>query len=1068
MQQGMLFHSQYAPISGVYVQQLICALHEDLNILAFKRAWERVVERHSVLRTSFRWEGLDEPLQDVHRHVQIPMEAQDWRDIPAQQQEDRLRAYLQADRQRGFDLTEAPLIRLALFRVADAEYRFIRTCHHAVLDGGSLLLLLKELFAFYEAFCDGQDLELKQPLPYRNYIDWLRRQDFTKAESFWRRILKGFTAPTPLVVDHAHRSKSDEAQSYATQEIRLSERLTSALQSLARHHQLTLNTLVQGVWALLLSRYSGEEVVVFGATRASRHSTVQGAESMVGLFINTLPVRVRVSPRSWLLPWLNELRAQWIAMRDFEHTPLVKIHGWSQISPGEPLFESLLVFENQQLNSILQKEGDRWERREFHLQGTTNYPLTVTGYSETELLLEITYDQRRFDDTAITRMLGHLQSLVEGIVANPEQRLSDLPILTEAERHQIRVEWNEIKTDYPNDKCIHEPFEAQVVRTPTAIAVVFEGQQLTYRQLNGRANQLARSLRKLGVGPEVLVGVFMERSLEMVVAVLGVLKAGAAYVPLDPSYPKERLAFMLEDAGISVLLTQQRLVEGLPQHDAKVICLDSAWEMIARESEANPVNSARPENLAYMMYTSGSTGKPKGVQVLHEAVVNFLNSMRQQPGLTEQDILVAVTTLSFDIAGLELFLPLSVGARVVLVNSQVAADGFQLAEVLKNSGATAMQATPATWRLLVDAGWQTQNHFKVLSGGESLPRDVADYLLDQASSVWNMYGPTETTIWSATHRVESGGGVIPVGRPINNTQIYILGPYFNPVPVGVPGELYIGGIGLARGYKNHPELVAEKFVPNPFSDEPGARLYKTGDRARYLSDGTIEFLGRMDNQVKIRGFRSELGEIEAVLSQNPAVRDAVVIAREDTPGDKRLVAYVVSSQAQIPATSDLREFLKESLPEYMVPSAFVMLDALPLTPNGKVDRHALPPPDQTRPELSEKFVAPATPRDITIAEIWATVLKLEKVGIHDNFFELGGHSLLATQVISQMSEAFQVDISLRALFENPTVAGMAAQIAQTQRKRPTRQVMEDVLADLESLSDEEAQRLLAQESSKTI
>ena len=571
MQQGMLFHSLHAPQSGVDIEQLICALHENLSVSAFRRSWQRVIERHPVLRTSFSWQGVNEPLQKVHRQVTLPWVERDWRDVSTKQQELRLEAYLQDDRQRGFEITEAPLMRLALFRLAEAEYQFIWTFHHSLLDGRSLPLVLKELFAFYEAFCRDRELQLEQSRPYRDYIDWLGLQDFTRAESFWRQTLGNFTAPTPLVVDR--NPIGSEEEGYGKQGIRLFETLTSALQSLAQQHELTLNTLVQGAWALLLSRYSGEEDVVFGATRACRRS-VKGSESMVGLFINTLPVRSRTSPEKLLLPWLKELRAQWVAMRDYEHTPLVKVQGWSDIPPGKPLFESILVFENYLLNSTLRSLGGS-ANREFRLLEQTNYPLTAIANVEAELSLQIAYSRRRFDDQTITRMLGHVRTLLESMVANPEQRLSDLSLLTTAER-QMLVDWNHTQVDSLKQACIHQLFEAQVERTPKAVAVVFEDQQLTYRELNRRANCLAHYLQKLGVGPEVLVGICVERSLEMVVGLLGILKAGGAFVPLDPEYPKSRLAFMLRDTQAPILLTQQRLIARLPESVAEVVCLDGA------------------------------------------------------------------------------------------------------------------------------------------------------------------------------------------------------------------------------------------------------------------------------------------------------------------------------------------------------------------------------------------------------------------------------------------------------------------------------------------------------------
>ncbi|MBD0344926.1 MAG: AMP-binding protein, partial [Coleofasciculus sp. Co-bin14] len=542
IQEGMLFNSLYAPKSGINVEQLICVLQEDLNISAFKQAWQQVVERHSILRTRFYWEGVKEPFQEVQPHVSVPFEEQDWQDLSAQQQKQQLESYLQSDRQRGFQLNQAPLMRVALFRLGQSHYQCVWTFHPILLDSGSFPIVLKEVFTFYEAFSSNQDLQLPQPRPYQDYIDWLGKQDVTKAENFWRNALNGFSAPTPLTVDRTQNSGDVEGSRYGQQEIRFSQDLTTKLQGLAEQHQLTFNTLIKGAWALLLSRYSNEEDVVFGATTTCRQSALEGSESMVGLFNNTLPIRVGVSEEMPLLSWLKELHNQWISLRDCEHTSLNKIQGWSNLPAGQSLFESLVVVENYQWNSKLREQGGNWENREFRLLERTNYPLTVAGYLEPEFLLQIEYDRHRFDDATIARMLGHIQTLLEGMIANPESLLKDLPLLSAAERHQLLVEWNNTQAERPKDSCYHHLFEAQVERTPDAIAVVYGNQQLTYRELNTRANQLAHYLQKLGVKPDVLVAISVERSIEMVVGFLGILKAGGAYVPLDPTYPHDRRA----------------------------------------------------------------------------------------------------------------------------------------------------------------------------------------------------------------------------------------------------------------------------------------------------------------------------------------------------------------------------------------------------------------------------------------------------------------------------------------------------------------------------------------------
>ena len=592
----------------------------------------------------------------------------------------------------------------------------------------------------------------------------------------------------------------------------------------------------------------------------------------------------------------------------------------------------------------------------------------------------------------------------------------------------LLVEWNDTAAPFPSALGVHHLIEAQAVRTPTSVAVVDAGRSLTYAELDARAERLAGHLRTLGVGPEVVVGLCVERSAEMVVALLGILKAGGAYLPLDPAYPAERLSFMLDDSGASVVVTEEGLLAWLPTAHASVVCLDRDRAVIDAEPARGPGGRFDPEQVAYLIYTSGSTGVPKGVQVPHRAMVNFLTTMADRPGLGAGDVLVAVTTLSFDIAGLELYLPLTVGARLVVAAGDVAAAPGPLAELMDASAVTVMQATPATWRMLIDAGWPGRPGLKVLCGGEALPVALAGALLDRGVELWNMYGPTETTVWSMTLRVTTPRQALSIGRPIANTTIHILDPSLRPVAIGDEGELHIGGAGLARGYLGRPELTAERFIAHPFDPTPGARIYKTGDLARWAPDGTVEFLGRLDHQVKIRGFRIELGEVEAALDAQPGVRAAVVTAAADASGGSRLVAYVVP-ESPPPTVTELRHRLSQKLPAHMVPSAFVTLDAFPLTPNGKVDRKALPPPVGSRPDLASAFVAPRTQLERTLAAIWSDVLGVDPVGVEDDFFELGGHSLLSLRVIASVNDELDAELTIGAVYEAPTVAELAARVA---------------------------------------
>ncbi|HEY9803800.1 MAG TPA: amino acid adenylation domain-containing protein [Leptolyngbyaceae cyanobacterium] len=959
-------------------------------------------------------------MQVVHKQVQLPWQQQDLSQLEFIEQQEHIETYLVGERDKGFEISQAPLMRLTLLQLAKEQYKFIWTHHHLLLDGWSSSLLLQELFACYQALSQGKDIRLQKPRPYRDYIAWIQKQDLSSAATFWQQYLKGLTTVTSLGWDHNVEQQVSENQNYATQVLCLSNTETGALQSLARQQQLTLNTIVQGAWAMLLSRYSGEDDIVFGGVVSGRPATLAGVESMVGVFINTLPVRVKINPQEFIIPWLKELQIQQNEVRKYEYTPLIEIQKWSEIKAGQALFETIFNFQNYPINSSLQPI-DNCQISNINSFIHPHYPLNISVQVDTELSLEIFYDRHRFNEDAIARMLGHLQTLLLGMVANPQQRLGELPLLTATERYQLLEEWNNTQVDYPQDKCIHQLFEAQVEKTPDAVAVVFEHQQLTYRELNTKANQLAQYLQNLGVKPEVLVGICVERSLEMIIALLATLKAGGAYIPLDPSFPSERLAFMLEDSQISILLTQQHLLKTLPPH-AQAICLDSEWQNITKHQHNSVEININSSNLSYIIYTSGSTGKPKGVQITHGSVVNFLTAMQQKLQLKNTDKLLSVTTLSFDIAVLEIFLPLTTGAKLILVSQQVAINGAELLQQLNNSAVTVMQATPATWRMLLDAGWEGNSQLKILCGGEALPENLASQLNQRASIVWNLYGPTETTIWSTIHQVDKHETLVSIGRPIANTQIYILDKNLQPLPVGVAGELYIGGAGVARGYFNQPELTKEKFIPNPFNSN--TLLYKTGDLARYLPNGEIEYLGRIDYQIKLRGFRIELGEIEAVLEQHSLVRQCVVMAREDVSG-KRLVAYLVAENV---APDELRQYLRRKLPEYMIPNAFVILDSFPLTPNGKVNRRALLAPENNNSELAITFVAPRHPVEEVLAGIWTQVLGVSQVGIYDNFFELGGHSLLATQVISRIRKTFGVDTSLQRLFEFPTIAELAKDI----------------------------------------
>jgi amino acid adenylation domain-containing protein len=1022
LQQIMLLSTLRHPGAGTYLMRSGFRV-ENLDVAAFRQAWQRVVERHTVLRTSFHWEGLSNAVQVVHHHVEVPFEEQDWRGLADEEQQRKLRSWLRIDRRRDFVLTRAPLLRVGLFRLTDEDYHYVFSHHHLLLDAWSAPLVQSDLFAFYEALRNGCDLTLPPVRPYRDFIVWLQRQDLARAEAFWRQDLEGFLAPTPLPVDRAgSRLRNYEDNEQLRFEV--PAELTRALRALARQRGLTLNTLLQGAWGLLLSRCSGQDDILFGVPVSGRPADLPGVETMVGLFSNTLPVRIHVPPEAALLPWLKQLQDRQTERLQFHHSPPAKVKKWSEVPPSQPLFESLFTFgdfhQQKPAGARKRSRGDQEGPQPAQQKGVRL--AVVIRPLKGALLITAVYSPASFDADTIARLIGHFQEVLGGMVAAPDQRLRDVSLLSAAERQRLLVEWNQTTASYPRARCVHQLFEEQAERTPEATALSFSGGRLSYSELNCQANRLARRLQRSGAGPRSLVGLGLERSPEAVVALLAVLKAGAAYVPLDPAYPLDRLAFMLEDARVRLLLTQHGWRTSLPP-GTEEFCLEAHRAEIAREGPGNLDGGATAADLAYVIYTSGSTGRPKGVQVPHRALVNFLCSMAHQPGLTADDTLLAVTTLSFDIAALELLLPLTVGAGVALASREDAADGSRLAALLASSGATVLQATPTTWRLLLESGWAGNPRLKALCGGEALPPPLARTLLGKVGELWNMYGPTETTVWSTVHRVDQRPGTVPIGKPIANTQVYILDAHLRPVPIGVVGELYIGGAGVTRGYLQQPTLTNEKFVPDPFSANPAARLYRSGDLARWLPTGELECLGRTDHQVKVRGIRIEPGEIESVLQQHSGVRAVVVVAREDLPGGVGLVAYVAARQEPAPAVEELRAHLKERLPDHLMPSAFVLLSELPLTPNGKVDRQALPAPDFQRP--AQTYVAPRDPVQEVLAWVWAGVLRLDRVGIHDNFFALGGDSILSIRIAARANQA-GVRMMPEDLFQNPTIAALAA------------------------------------------
>jgi amino acid adenylation domain-containing protein/non-ribosomal peptide synthase protein (TIGR01720 family) len=1032
LQQGMLFHSLYAPEAAAYVVQRSAELVGELDVDAFRRAWRELIDRHAVLRTGFEWEELDRPLQVVHAEVPVPLVVEDWSGLPEDERRRRVDAWLDADRRRDFELRRPPLLRLTLLRTAPDRHRWVWSGHHLLLDGWCMSLLFDEFLRLYAAFVDGREVRLPRPRPYRDYIAWVGRQDLAAAEAYWRRTLAGFSAPTelPLARDPGDLAAGVERRRRET--ARVPAAVVTALQELGRHRQLTLNTLVEGAWALLLSRYAGGAPdVVFGITVSGRPAELPGVESMIGLFINTLPRRIEVEPAEPLLPWLARLQEQHLDLRQHQLTPLTEIQRWTRL-PGGRLFDSIFSLENYPVDTdALRRHRTGLEILDPRGAEETDYPLDLAVMIGPDLPAILAYDSARLEPATAGRLLHHFGVLLAGLAADPERRAGDLEMLAPAESRQLLVDWNRTSAAFPEDRCLHELFAERAAATPDAMALLAPEAELTFGELDRRANRLAHHLRDRGVGPESVVGLCVERSVDLAVGLLGILKAGGAYLPLDPSYPGERLDYMLEDARVPLLLTQERLLPRLGlRNGTRALCLDSAWPEIAAESAAEPAPCAGPANLAYAIYTSGSTGRPKSALVDHRALVNYSLEMVRQLELTPSDRILQFASLAFDVLVEELFPAWLAGGAVVLPGTDLllSVDGLQ--QVIRERRVTGVELPAAYWQEWVheiaqDGGVPPSLRFVIVGSEKPSAARLATWQGFGVPLV-HVFGLTETAVTSTLYKLPLDAGPadldLPIGQPVANTAVYLLDRDLRPVPLGVPGELFIGGAGVGRGYLHRQALTAERFVPDPFGGVPGARLYRTGDLSRYRADGNLDFLGRIDHQVKIRGFRVELGEVEAALRQVPLVKDAAVVVRE-TAGDGRwLVAYVVPAEPGGVAADTLRSHLGERLPEHMLPGAFVFLEALPLSPNGKVDRRALPAPESGAEQGI--YVAPRNAAEEVLAGIWAEVLGVERVGVEDDFFALGGDSILSLQVTSKARRAGLL-INPRDLFESPTVARLA-------------------------------------------
>jgi amino acid adenylation domain-containing protein len=1038
-QQRLWFLDQLEPGTSLYNMPAALRLTGRLDAPILERTLREIIRRHEVLRTTFA--VLDEqPMQVIAPAQTQRLPVIDLSDLAEERRESEATALIGMEAQGPFDLSTGPLLRATLLKLSAEEHIILLTMHHIVSDGWSMGVLVREVAALYEAYVEGRESPLAElTIQYADFAlwqqEWLSGEVLEGQLQYWKRQLGGAPAVLDLPTDRAR--PPIQLFRGAEESLTLSTHLSEQLKMLSEQQEATLFMTLLAAFQTLLSRYTGQDDIVVGTPIAGRtHSETEG---LIGVFVNTLVLRTDMSGDPSFRELLGRVRE--VALEAYAHQDMPFEKLVEELEPERnlshtPLFQVMFMLQHASPESSLKLSGLRLSP--VAVEGTTaKFDLTLSmAESKKGLRASLEYNTALFDVETVKRMMGHLERLFEGIVSEPEQRLSELPLLTKDEKRQLLSGWKEVRRE-PHGNAVHHLFEQQAERKPNNIAISFGEQRLTYRELNERANQLAHYLRASGVGPDTLVGLYLERSVEMIVGLLGILKAGGAYVPLDQACPKERLAFMLEDTAVAVLLTQERLQATLPDHVPQVICLDTVRALLAQESVANPASATTAENLAYIIYTSGSTGKPKGVMVTHANIVRLFKETHAWFEFSESDTWTLFHSYAFDFSVWELWGALLYGGRLVVVPYIVSRSPEAFFELLSAERVTVLNQTPSAFRQLIKAA-ETQSDVRDLSlrlvifGGEALElkslRPWIECYGDEQPHLVNMYGITETTV-HVTYRPLTKADILGpmgsgVGRPIPDLQVYILNKRQQLAPIGVPGEIYVGGEGLARGYLNRAALTAEKFFPNPFGKEPGARLYKTGDSARYLLDGNIEFLGRIDHQVKVRGFRIELGEIEAVLSAQPGVREAVVIVREED-GEKRLVGYVVTEGQSAPVVQEMRRVLQQQLPEYMVPSAIVQLPELPLTPNGKVDRCSLPDSEMVQLQMGETFFAARDLLELKLINLWEEMLGSRPIGVRDKFFEIGGHSLLAVRLMARIERDFGERLPLAALFQEATVEHLA-------------------------------------------
>jgi amino acid adenylation domain-containing protein len=1029
MQHGILFHTVADESLGMYFEQITLTLAEEIDLELFEKSFNAVIKEYDVLRTMFIYKNIKEPVQLVLKDRKSNINFEDVSTKADEEKIEYIEAFKKHDRERGFDLSKDMLIRMSIIKTDERCYEVIVNFHHIIMDGWSLGIVIKDILDNYKLLKDKKPLKIIEAKPYSDFIKWIENQEKEEGLSYWNKQLEGYEQKAEIPYG-IKRNIEDNRYTLGETTFTLSDGLTNKLTELAKQKGTTLNTIVQIAWGILLHIYNYTEDVVFGSVVSGRPTEIEGIETMVGLFINTIPVRMHFEHSYTFNEIIDQIRDNVFESTKYDYLPLAKIQANTELK--RDLINHIMIYENypvaKEITTAKTGKELELEIKKFEISEQTSYNFNIYVMPGTNMTIKFAYNTAIYDEHQLKNIEGHFKNILRQIADNPGNKLASIEILSDEEKEQILDQFNNTKAYYPN-KTIHHLFEEQVEKTPDNIAVVFEENSLTYKQLNYRANQLAKVLREKGVKPNSIVGIMVERSLEMIIGMLGILKAGGAYLPISPDYPDDRVAYMLEDSQAEIMLTQNSIAAGFMFKGEK-IAIDNAALDVSEIENLAAIN--KRSDLAYVMYTSGTTGKPKGVMIPHKALTNFLISMGNKPGLISQDKMLAVTTYCFDIAGLELFLPLVNGAQCFICDPEKVRDVEKLKKEIQKIKPTVMQATPVTWTMLYQAGWNNEEKLKILCGGEALPERLKQFFIDTNSEAWNVFGPTETTIWSTVQLIKEDES-ITIGAPIANTQIYVLGKNMKPVPIGIPGELYIAGDGLAKGYLNKPELTAEKFISNPF--HRGTKLYKTGDLARWLPDGNIEFLGRIDYQVKIRGFRIELGEIESQLNKHQEIQDSVVVVKEQD-GIKQLVAYYVHSHNDDKKVLDaqiVRDFLKTTLPSYMIPGIFVELEAIPLTFNEKVDRKALMKRNITLAGTKKQSL-PESAIEGKVLKIWQEVLKIAAINTEEGFFEVGGDSLSAVSVSEKIKNELNCDFNVTTLFKYSNIKEISRYILENKEK----------------------------------